>query len=86
MIYNEKKTNIDETIAEFNEQGSNIRFSMEKEQHNCINFLDLTIHRKNTELEFEIYRKPTQTDIITPNDSCHPSNSVAVSPRANYTD
>jgi hypothetical protein len=34
--------------------------------------LDLIIHGKNTELEFEIYRKPTQTDIIIPNDSCHP--------------
>jgi hypothetical protein len=23
-------------------------------------------------MEFEIYRKPTHTDIIIPNDSCHP--------------
>jgi hypothetical protein len=30
IIYNKKKTNIDETIAEFNKQGTNIRFSMEK--------------------------------------------------------
>jgi hypothetical protein len=72
MIYNETKTNIDETIVEFNEKDTTIRFSMEKEQHNSINFLDLTIHRKNTEYEFEIYRKPTQKYIIMPNDSCHP--------------
>jgi hypothetical protein len=84
IIYNETKTNIDETIAEFNKQGTNIRFSIENEQHNSINFLDLTMHQKNMELEFEIYRKPTQTDIIIPNDSCHPS--VALSPQANYTD
>jgi hypothetical protein len=43
---------------------------MEKESHSS-NFLDL-IHRREKELEFEIYRKPTQTDIIIPNDSCHP--------------
>jgi hypothetical protein len=33
---------------------------MEKEEHQSINF------------EFAIYRKPTQTDIIIPNSSCHP--------------
>jgi hypothetical protein len=53
---------IDETIAEFNKNGTNIISSIEKEQHNFINFLDLTIHRRSTELEFEIYRKPTQTN------------------------
>jgi hypothetical protein len=34
--------------------------------------LDLTIHQRNKKLECEIYRKPTHTDIIIPNDSCHP--------------
>jgi hypothetical protein len=34
--------------------------------------LDLTIHQRNKKLEFEICRKPTHTDIIIPNDSCHP--------------
>jgi hypothetical protein len=34
-------------------------------------FLDLTIYRNKTKLEFAIYRKHTQTDITIPNDSCH---------------
>jgi hypothetical protein len=34
--------------------------------------LDLTIHQRNKKLEFEIYRKHTHTDLIIPDDSCHP--------------
>jgi hypothetical protein len=45
---------------------------MEKQQHKKINYLDITIHRKDKKLEFSIYRKPTQTDIIIPDSSCHP--------------
>jgi hypothetical protein len=72
IIYNQNKTNIQEKLTEFNKQTNNIKFTIEEEQHNSINFLDLTIHRKRTKLEFEIYRKPTYTDTIIPNDSCHP--------------
>jgi hypothetical protein len=34
--------------------------------------MDLTTRCKKTKLEFAIYRKHTQTDVIIPNDSCHP--------------
>jgi hypothetical protein len=71
IIYGQNKTNIDHTLHEFNTLQSNINFTIEKEQHESINFLDLTIHCKNKNLQFSIYRKPTQTDII-PNSSCHP--------------
>jgi hypothetical protein len=72
IIYNQNKTNIHETLTEFNKQATSIKFTIEEEQHNSINFLDLTIHRRRTKLEFGIYRKPTQTDTIIPSDSCHP--------------
>jgi hypothetical protein len=72
IIYNQNKTNIEETLTEFNKQTTSIKFTIEKEQQNSINFLDLSIHRKKKQLEFGIYRKPTQTDTIIPNDSCHP--------------
>jgi hypothetical protein len=72
ITYNRNKTNIHEILAEFNRQATSIKFTIEEEQHNSINFLDLTIHRKRTKLEFGIYRKPTQTDTTIPNDSCHP--------------
>jgi len=34
-------------------------------------FLDITINKNQDGLSFKIYRKPTATDIIIPNDSCH---------------
>ena len=72
IIYDQNKTNIDHTLNEFNRVQTNINFTMEKEEHQCISFLDIVIHRNNKNLEFAIYRKPTQTDIIIPNSSCHP--------------
>lgn len=45
---------------------------MEPEYDNKINFLDLTITRKDKELEFNIFRKQTTTDIAIHNDSHHP--------------
>jgi hypothetical protein len=72
VIYDQSKTNINYTLQEFNKLQSTINFTIEKEQHESINFLDLTIHRKGKNLQFSIYRKPTQTDIIIPNNSCHP--------------
>jgi hypothetical protein len=45
---------------------------IEKEMQNSVNFLDLTIYRKERKLKFAIYGKHTQTDIIIPSCSCHP--------------
>lgn len=50
----------------------NINFIIYREHHNSINFLDVTTQWKNGKLEYEIYRKLTQADIIIPKDSCHP--------------
>jgi hypothetical protein len=58
LIYNQKQTDIDETLTEFNKQNTKIKFKIEKEQNNSTNFLDLTIHQRNTKIEFEIHRKP----------------------------
>jgi ABC-type uncharacterized transport system YnjBCD substrate-binding protein len=72
IIYNQNKTNIEESLTEFNKQTTSIKFTIEKEHQNSINFLHLSIHRKRTKLDFGKYRKPTQTDTIIPKDSCHP--------------
>jgi hypothetical protein len=48
------------------------KFTIEEEKENKINFLDITISKENDNLSFDIYRKPTATDTIIPNDSCHP--------------
>jgi transposase-like protein len=45
---------------------------MEKEINNRINFLDITINKEINIFSFNISRKPTTTDVIIPQDSCHP--------------
>jgi hypothetical protein len=45
---------------------------MEKEFNNSVNFLDITIYKTDHNIPFNIYRKPTATDTIIPNDLCHP--------------
>jgi DNA-directed RNA polymerase subunit L len=59
-IYYQRKTKVEETITEFNEQQDNITFTIQKEMHNSVNFLDLTIYRTKTKLEFAVYRKHTR--------------------------
>jgi hypothetical protein len=63
---------VEHTLDKFNKLQPSIKFTIEKELHESINFLDLAIHRKDRNLQFTIYRKLTQTDIIIPNSSCHP--------------
>jgi hypothetical protein len=49
-----------------------LQFTIENEHDNQLNYLDLTIKRRTTEFLFEIYRKPTATDILIHQKSCHP--------------
>lgn len=46
---------------------SKIKFTIDE----AINFLDLKISKKDANLEFNVYRKPTFTDTIIPYDSLH---------------
>jgi hypothetical protein len=71
IIYDQKKTNTKQTLDEFDELQHFIKLTIEKELHNSINFLDLTIHHEDKNVKFSIYRKPTQTDIIIHNSSCY---------------
>ncbi|PNF39362.1 hypothetical protein B7P43_G18159, partial [Cryptotermes secundus] len=56
----------------FNTMHHKLKFKMEQQSQNKINYLDLTIMTNNNELKFEIYRKPTSTDLILHNTSCDP--------------
>jgi hypothetical protein len=70
--HNENTTSIEDLLNSFNDLTPNLKFTLEKEVERKINFLDTTIHRESNNLSIEIYRKPTYTDSIIPNDSCHP--------------
>jgi hypothetical protein len=46
IIYDQRETNIEQTLEEFNNMQPTITFTNEKEQKEKINYLDITIHRK----------------------------------------
>jgi hypothetical protein len=72
MIYDQRETSTEHTLDEINKVRPSIKFAIEKELHESINFLDLTISREDRNFQFAIYRKPRKTLIIIPNSSCHP--------------
>jgi hypothetical protein len=74
IIYdNENLTNINDTLTDFNAIHPNIQYTIETQTDNKLNCLDITIENKDNTFTFDIYIKPTTTDLIIHNDSCHPS-------------
>ncbi|XP_052746613.1 uncharacterized protein LOC128199716 [Bicyclus anynana] len=63
---------LDVFVDKLNNLHPKIKFKLEIEQNNSLNFLDVTITRVNNRHHFGIYRKPTYTDITIPASSCHP--------------
>jgi hypothetical protein len=84
IVYNDSTTEIEDLLNDFNSLTANLKFTLEKEEDCKINFLDITIHRENNKLSVEIYRKPTYTDSIIPNDSCHPNEHKLAAVRYLY--
>jgi len=72
IVHNDSNTDVDKLLDFFNNAIPTMTFSIEKELDNSINFLDITIHMSVENFSFSIYRKPTTTGTIIPNDSCHP--------------
>ena len=62
VIYDTTKINLHTINTYINKIHSNIKLNPTYEEHNSIAFLDLTITRRHTRLEVDIYRKPTTTD------------------------
>ena len=72
VVYKDNLTNIKDILNLFNNVTPGRVFTLEQEQNGRLNFLYLPIPKGTSELTFEIFRKPTTTDIIIPNDSSHP--------------
>lgn len=49
-----------------------IKFKMETEKNKSLPFLDVKVIKTNNKLEFGVYRKDTQTDLVIPIESNHP--------------
>jgi hypothetical protein len=72
IVYNKNTTNINSTLDECNTIHPKIKFTIETENHNTLNYLDLTITNSHNKLTFGIYRNRTNTNLIIHSDSCHP--------------
>lgn len=69
-----KADSIDELFNLLNLQEPSIQFTMEKEVDGKLPFLDIEVKRIGQNLDFNIYRKPTNTDNFIPVDSFHNHN------------
>jgi len=85
IVYNEIETDIDLLLEQFNNTMPTMKFSLEKETNNSINFLDITIRKNHDNISFSVYRKPTTTDTIIPKDSCHPQENKQAAIRYLFT-
>ena len=72
MVYDENSTDIHEVHTAFNKLAPTIKFTIQTETDNSINFLDIEIQNKENGLIFGVHRKPTATDVIIHKTSCHP--------------
>jgi hypothetical protein len=72
IVYKNYTTNIYGVINLFNNVTPTINFTMEEENGNKINFLDVTISKGENNISFNIYRKPTTTGPVIPTGSCNP--------------
>ena len=61
IIYDSTKTDPYTITTHINKIHINVKLNPTYETHNSIDFLDVTISRKQTKLEIDIYRKPTTT-------------------------
>jgi len=59
--------------TDFNTIHPTLKFTLQCETNNQINFLDSTIHRTPTNWRTAVHRKPTFTDTIIPYTSNHPT-------------
>jgi hypothetical protein len=72
LVYDTTITDVTAVLNQFNSITTNLQFTIKHETDRQINFLDVTIHRRD-KFEFDIYQKPTIRDHIIPKASCHPS-------------
>ena len=72
IIYDQNKTNKQTVLEEIYKIDQNLQFKISTEENNTINYLDITIHRNNNNVDISIYRKPTGTDTTIQFSSNHP--------------
>ena len=66
LIFNCTVRQIENLKHYMNSISKNIQFTLETEVDNKLNFLDLSVIKHINKLKFNIYRKPTVTDVTIP--------------------
>ncbi|XP_074032616.1 uncharacterized protein [Leptinotarsa decemlineata] len=61
IIWNHGNAELDTFLKHINNASPSITFTMEKENHNELPFLDVLVKRTDTKWETSVYRKPTRT-------------------------
>jgi hypothetical protein len=72
LVNDTDKTDIYTVLDSFIKATANLKFTIEEEQENRINFLYIAITREKHRFVYDIYRKPTATDSLIPRESRHP--------------
>jgi hypothetical protein len=71
-IHDQNKITPKRILEQFNAQYKNLKFTVNEEVNSQIEYLNLKLSNKQGQLEIEIYRKPTETDVTIDNTSYHP--------------
>ena len=74
IVFNGTIRQIDNLRQYLNDINKHIQFTSETENNSRLNFLDLTVIKANNGFKYQIYRKPTTTDITIHADSHHPNS------------
>jgi len=74
LIYDRRKISADKIHNFVNHTDVNLEFKISEEINNTLPYRDLSISRSNNNIELDIYRKPTYTDIMIHYTSNHPYN------------
>jgi hypothetical protein len=72
IIYKTRTTNINNKLEKFSKIQPRIKFTIEEQVNNKINFLDISITKTRKKLKLGIFRKTTTTNLIIHDSSCHP--------------
>ncbi len=81
----ENEDQAEQFLAHLNTQNRDIQFTIEKEQNNAIDFLDMTIYHQQNIIHTKWHIKPTNTFLYTHFSSASPSSYKKNAIRALYT-
>lgn len=72
LLFNGNVRQLEKLHNYLNTLAPKLKFTLEIEQDNRINFLDLTLEKNNNKFDYKIYRKPTTSDQTIHFSSFHP--------------